>query len=239
MYIMVESRVAPEKQDTFACLVQPTELKEQPKEVVMKKCRTCRRELPEDQFPNSKHHADSKNSQCKRCWNLYQKEWQKRHLGRALIASKKSRDKERAAGEETYLEKRRLRQAERRRTHAGEDSTIHMRKYWADAEKHRLAARKKRAKIKREVLTHYSKGNIAACVVCGEGRIDCLSIDHIDNSGYMHRKTLGVSGYFLPLLRSQEFPAGYQTMCMNCQWVKKAKTQRELNEARDAALRTP
>jgi len=52
-----------------------------------------------------------------------------------------------------------------------------------------------RVQIKTEVLTHYGKGYLA-CVICGESRLACLSIDHINGGGR------------------------YQTLCMNCQFLK-------------------
>ena len=73
------------------------------------------------------------------------------------------------------------------------------------------------------VLTHYGNGNLA-CVKCGEDRIACLSIDHINGRGSAHRKTLQGSGkgyYMYTWLQREGHPGGYQTLCMNCQWVKR------------------
>lgn len=83
-----------------------------------------------------------------------------------------------------------------------------------------------RAKKKYEVLTYYGGGD-CHCVYCNEDRIDCLSIDHINNNGEEHRKTLSFQGsYFYQYLKKQGFPDGYQTLCMNCQFIKKAENQR-------------
>lgn len=77
-----------------------------------------------------------------------------------------------------------------------------------------------RVTVKVETLTHYGKGRLA-CVMCGESRLACLSLDHIDGSGRLHRKKLNRYGYrFYILLKRQGFPKGYQTLCMNCQFVK-------------------
>jgi hypothetical protein len=75
-------------------------------------------------------------------------------------------------------------------------------------------------KIKVEVLTHYGKGRLA-CVVCGEVRLDCLSIDHINNDGAIHRKAIGTGTSLYHWLKQNDYPEGYQTLCMNCQWLKK------------------
>ena len=72
-----------------------------------------------------------------------------------------------------------------------------------------------------EVLSHYSNSDIPCCLVCGEGRIACLSIDHIHGGGYQHRKSL--MGNFYSWLKRQEYPEGYQTLCMNCQAIKRVE----------------
>ena len=82
-----------------------------------------------------------------------------------------------------------------------------------------------RVQVKTEILTHYGNGRLA-CVTCGESRLACLSIDHIDGGGVGHRKGLdkyGRYGYkFYIWLKRQGLPKGYQTLCMNCQFVKAA-----------------
>jgi len=84
--------------------------------------------------------------------------------------------------------------------------------------------RKENLDLKLLVLTHYGNGK-CACVWCGMGNIDCLSIDHIDNNGQNHRKILRSRSIY-KVLASQNFPDGYQTLCINCQWIKKAENQR-------------
>ena len=79
---------------------------------------------------------------------------------------------------------------------------------------------KRKQELKAEILTHYGRGRLA-CVMCGESRLACLSVDHINGRGTIHRKELNKYGYkFYALLKRQEFPQGYQTLCMNCQFVK-------------------
>lgn len=77
-----------------------------------------------------------------------------------------------------------------------------------------------RQKLKREVLTHYGNGKLA-CVHCGFDDIRALTVDHIDGGGSKHKCTLGRWGTsFLRWLRMEGFPLGYQTLCMNCQFIK-------------------
>lgn len=72
-------------------------------------------------------------------------------------------------------------------------------------------------KVKAQTLTHYG-GDKLACVRCGFTDIRALSIDHIDGSGAMERKS-GHAIYFW--LRTRKYPVGYQTLCMNCQFIKR------------------
>ena len=81
-----------------------------------------------------------------------------------------------------------------------------------------------RNKRKTEVMKHYGNG-YAKCVNCKERRLAALSIDHINGGGCKHRKELknirGVA--FYNWLIKNNFPKGYQTLCMNCQFVKREK----------------
>ena len=84
-----------------------------------------------------------------------------------------------------------------------------------------VALKKYKKQIKREVFSHYGSG-LCVCVQCGESRIDCLSIDHIQGNGNKHRRTIKRQGHNLYVwLRLEKYPEGYQTFCMNCQWVKR------------------
>ena len=88
-----------------------------------------------------------------------------------------------------------------------------------------LNGRNSHNKLKQRVLTHYGNGEIA-CVKCRESRMACLSIDHIDGGGLKHRIGLGVKGgvSFYHWLEKNSYPIGYQTLCMNCQFVKREET---------------
>jgi hypothetical protein len=70
---------------------------------------------------------------------------------------------------------------------------------------------------KQGVLTHYGNGE-CACVWCGFKDIRALSIDHIHDNGRAHRREIHRSLY--NWLIDNDFPEGYQTLCMNCQFIK-------------------
>jgi hypothetical protein len=76
-------------------------------------------------------------------------------------------------------------------------------------------------KNKVTVLTHYGKDGKLACVRCGFDDIRALSIDHINGGGLRHIRSLNCHIYVW-LIRNN-FPSGFQTLCMNCQWVKRAE----------------
>lgn len=81
-----------------------------------------------------------------------------------------------------------------------------------------------RRKAKIDVLTHYSKDGVLACVRCGILDIDVLCLDHIHGGGTQERLRLfkKKSGWtFYHRLRQEGFPEGYQTLCANCNLKKK------------------
>lgn len=87
--------------------------------------------------------------------------------------------------------------------------------------------RNKEAKI--EVLTYYGGGE-CACVSCHENRLECLSLDHVNDNRTEETTRLGKPKYWggpslYIWLRKRSYPAGYQTLCMNCQFLKKVKAK--------------
>ena len=77
-------------------------------------------------------------------------------------------------------------------------------------------------RIKLEVLTHYGNGK-CVCVKCGFDDIRALSIDHINGGGGLHKREAGIkSGTDMyHWLKKNNYPSGYQTLCFNCQWIKR------------------
>jgi hypothetical protein len=67
------------------------------------------------------------------------------------------------------------------------------------------------------VLDHY--GRICAC--CGAWR--CLTIDHINGDGAQHRAQIGglAGREFYRWLIRNNYPAGFGTLCHNCNASKK------------------
>jgi len=76
-----------------------------------------------------------------------------------------------------------------------------------------------RIALKRDVLTHYGNGK-CACVICNFCDIRALSIDHIRSNGKEHRRSMSNEN-ICRWLKRNNYPDGYQTLCMNCQWIKR------------------
>ncbi len=81
-----------------------------------------------------------------------------------------------------------------------------------------------RAKIKAAVLSYYGNG-VARCVMCGFDNVDALSIDHIHGGGRRHKDSLGMTvkgggDEFYRWLIKQDYPDGFRTLCMNCQFLE-------------------
>jgi hypothetical protein len=73
--------------------------------------------------------------------------------------------------------------------------------------------------LKLEVFDHYSKGTFKCCR-CGFADLRALSIDHINGGGTEHRKIIPGHKMYV-WLRKNNYPEGFQVLCMNCNWIKR------------------
>jgi len=90
-------------------------------------------------------------------------------------------------------------------------------------EKWRELIKKEQQKLKREILTYYGNGRLA-CAKCGFANMRALSIDHVNGEGKKQREEIHRSGggaNFYRWLKKENYPDGYQTLCMNCQFIKR------------------
>ncbi len=80
-------------------------------------------------------------------------------------------------------------------------------------------SKNQRARVKEQVFDHYGW----SCQCCGEGHRSFLSIDHVRGGGSKHLGSNGrrLLGHFLyKWLVDHNFPAGFQTLCHNCNFSK-------------------
>jgi len=103
-----------------------------------------------------------------------------------------------------------------------QEANIYGKKYYKEHScKIGTYGKKFREELKEEVLTHYGNGKLQ-CVFCHDTRIHVLTIDHINGKGGEHvggnrikRRLNGKELY--RWLRQNGYPAGFRTLCMNCQ----------------------
>lgn len=94
---------------------------------------------------------------------------------------------------------------------------------WVSTHKEQVneSQRKSGKKLKLEIMTAYG----GKCNCCGESNVNFLTIDHINNDGYIHRKELEKTdgGGFYYWLRKNNFPTdNFQILCYNCNMGKYA-----------------
>jgi len=79
-------------------------------------------------------------------------------------------------------------------------------------------------KLKNDILSYYSNNKVC-CNKCGKTDINILSIDHINGGGRKQYKTIGINMKggisFYRWLKKNNYPNGYQVLCMGCQFIKR------------------
>jgi hypothetical protein len=87
--------------------------------------------------------------------------------------------------------------------------------YWYKyKETMRVANLKYKTKLRDDVFNAYGGPK---CKCCREEHIEFLTIDHIDGGGAEHRRKIGKATQQVYLyLRRNNYPSGFQVLCMNC-----------------------
>lgn len=169
----------------------------------MKKCGgPCKQVLPEEMFSHNRRNPDGLHHCCKQCKAIQDKAYQEKH-----------KDKVKARKHEYYLANQKeisARTSQYAKTHV---------------QKHREWCTKAKNKLKVEVFSSYSDGDVK-CRWCGESDVDVLSIDHLDGNGADHRREIyggNISGgsRFYFWLKKNNYPDGFQVLCFNCQFKKR------------------
>lgn len=94
--------------------------------------------------------------------------------------------------------------------------------YWKNREKNLKRGRRYKEKERLKILKHYS-GDPPRCACCGEKELAFLTIDHIKGGGNKHKKRIGKGILFYRWLKRNNYPKGFQVLCMNCNWGKYIK----------------
>ena len=87
-----------------------------------------------------------------------------------------------------------------------------------NAEERRSYMKARTQERKELVLRHY--GGI--CVCCEEQELKFLCLDHVDGGGNKHRAEVGGGTTFYNWIIRENFPAGFQVLCHNCNFAKGA-----------------
>lgn len=87
--------------------------------------------------------------------------------------------------------------------------------YQANKTKKKEWHRKHRANKKEQVYDNYG----TACKCCGETDAAFLTIDHINNDGAEHRRSINAASIYDYIIK-HNFPDTFQVLCFNCNWAK-------------------
>ena|ERR1017187_6038150 len=91
------------------------------------------------------------------------------------------------------------------------------------AKRLRVRSREVTASLKLAALTHYGPDGVLKC--CWEGcdvtDIDMLTLDHINDDGAEHKRSLGTKGSLYQWAKNNSYPEGFQTLCGSHQLKKK------------------
>jgi hypothetical protein len=163
----------------------------------------------------------------------YYKEYYKRNESKVKAASKRYTEKYRRTHPDwfgVYYQKHKKSILERnaiwKATHKEEVKAHHSMLYQKNKIKIKEISKKRNLKNKIDALTHYGNGK-CACVRCGYDDIRALSIDHINGGGAKHRREINNGGgsRIYNWLIKNEYPNGFQTLCLNCQFLKREENK--------------
>lgn len=91
-------------------------------------------------------------------------------------------------------------------------------KKWKRTPKGKLREKEYKLRVRTACIAQYSN-NKNECACCQETTFEFLTIDHINNDGAQHRKSINHSNIYV-WLRKNNYPSGFQVLCMNCNFAK-------------------
>jgi len=157
-----------------------------------KRCTKCKEIKTLSEFYANKSRKDGKTSNCKLCMKEYRAERRDYYTGKHREWTAQNRDHVNAYNRDWV-------------------------KTRDDA--YREAKRRYNRDLAREAHREALRAYGGFCACCGEAEVQFLQIDHVDNDGADHRRS--IKGVRLgPWLKRRGYPEGFQVLCANCNFAK-------------------
>lgn len=102
-------------------------------------------------------------------------------------------------------------------------------RYLAHREETLALDKRRNQELRALILLHYSDG-ILRCLHCKTTDIEVLCIDHTNNDGEKHRKTVESGSKLYCWLKRNDFPEGFQVLCHNCNFKKRLRHKENKEE---------
>ena len=167
----------------------------------MKKCSVCKTIKSFEDFGKDKHNKNGYRSSCRECNRLYRisiKEERKIYQAKQYLNNK----------EEYKIKHKEWRTKNPEKVKEGAKRNIKNR-----------ARYNKKMRLTRKAKVFELYGNKCANIECGDTRQEVLTIDHINNDGYIQRKIHKVGNQFYSWIIKNK-PIDLQLLCYNCNMTK-------------------
>ena len=90
--------------------------------------------------------------------------------------------------------------------------------------RNKLAKSAKHERDKEAVINVLTNGE-GTCRWCGQGDLDVLCLDHINDDGAAHRRTIRTTNSYQWIIK-HGYPEGFQVLCFNCNMKKDMQRRR-------------
>jgi hypothetical protein len=186
-------------------------------------CKVCNTEKPEDEFYNSSTKKNGKESKCKSCRSAKSKTWVEHNRQRYLDSKIKyyNENKEAILDRKHQYYQENQQEILAKKSEYSKKNSDKIKAYlkdWRVRNKQYVAESRKLEKKKLTGLLLGLLGPI--CQSCGLTEPEFLTVDHLDNSGSLERRSRTAYGWKRDILAGKVDPSRYQVLCHNCNYSK-------------------